>query len=66
MGLLGGDLIAIDRSKFKAVDTSDLNFSEKNFRKQIKEIEKRLRRIWLIWIEVMSGKQKFKRSVVRG
>src|SRR5215475_15354492 len=33
MGLLGGDLIAIDGSKLKAVNSSDRNFSEKKLQK---------------------------------
>ena len=39
MGLLGGDVIAIDGSKFKAVNSSDRNFSEKKLQKKIKQIE---------------------------
>jgi transposase len=42
MGLLGGDLIAIDGSKFKAVNSSDRNFSEKKLQKKIKEIEEKI------------------------
>src|SRR6266705_3019683 len=42
MGLLGGDLIAIDGSKLKAVNSSDRNFSEKKLQKKIKEIEEKI------------------------
>src|SRR5215467_8679218 len=42
MGLLGGDVIAIDGSKFKAVNSSDRNFSEKKLQKKIKQIEEKI------------------------
>jgi transposase len=42
MGLLGGDLIAIDGSKLKAVNSSGRNFSEKKLQKKIKEIEEKI------------------------
>ena len=59
MGLLGGDLIAIDGSKLKAVNSSDRNFSEKKLQKKIKEIEEKIENLevqpmkhldWLHWI----------------
>jgi len=42
MGLLGGELVAIDGSKFKAVNSSDRNFSERKLQKKIKEIEEKI------------------------
>lgn len=42
MDLLGGELIAIDGSKFKAVNSSDRNFSQTKLQKRIKEIEEKI------------------------
>lgn len=42
MDLLGGELIAIDGSKFKAVNSSARNFSQTKLQKRIKEIEEKI------------------------
>ncbi len=42
MDLLGGELVAIDGSKFKAVNSSDRNFSQTKLEKRIKEIEEKV------------------------
>ncbi len=44
MDLLGGELIAIDGSKFKAVNSSDRNFSRGKLERKIKEIEEKVER----------------------
>jgi transposase len=42
MDLLGGELVAIDGSKFKAVNSSDRNFSQTKLEKRVKEIEEKV------------------------
>ncbi|MBI2351816.1 MAG: IS1182 family transposase [Deltaproteobacteria bacterium] len=42
MDLLGGELVAIDGSKFKAVNSSDRNFSRGKLERKIKEIEEKI------------------------
>ena len=44
MDLLGGELVAIDGSKFKAVNSGDQNFSGAKLQKRIKEIEEKIER----------------------
>jgi transposase len=42
MGLLGGELVAVDGSKFKAVNSGQRNFSQKKLEKRLKEIDKKV------------------------
>ena len=42
LDLLGGELIAIDGSKFKAVNSSDRNFSRAKLERKIKEIDEKV------------------------
>lgn len=42
MGLLGGELVAVDGSKFKAVNSGQKNFSAKKLEKRLKEIDKKV------------------------
>lgn len=44
LDLLGGELVAIDGSKFKAVNSSDRNFSRAKLERKIKEIEEKVER----------------------
>lgn len=44
MGLLGGELVAVDGSKFKAVNSGQKNFSQKKLEKRLKEINKKVER----------------------
>jgi transposase len=42
MGLLGGELVAVDGSKFKAINSSQKNFSQKKLEKRLREIDKKV------------------------
>jgi transposase len=44
MGLLGGELVAVDGSKFKAVNSGQRNFSQPELEKRLKEIDKKVER----------------------
>jgi transposase len=44
MGLLGGELVAVDGSKFKAVNSRENNFNQKKLEKKLKEIDKKVER----------------------
>jgi transposase len=44
MDLLGGELVAVDGSKFKAVNSGQRNFSQKKLEKRLKEIDKKVER----------------------
>jgi transposase len=44
MGLLGGELVAVDGSKFKAVNSGERNFSQKKLEKRLKEIDQKVER----------------------
>jgi transposase len=44
MGLVGGELVAVDGSKFKAVNSGQKNFSEKKLEKRLKEIDQKVER----------------------
>jgi len=44
MDLLGGELVAVDGSKFKAVNSGQKNFSQKKLEKRLKEIDKKVER----------------------
>lgn len=44
MGLLGGELVAVDGSKFKAVNSGRRNFSAKKLEERLKEIDKKVER----------------------
>ena len=44
MGLLGGELVAVDGSKFKAVNSGQKNFSQRKLEKRLKEINKKVER----------------------
>lgn len=44
MGLLGGELVAVDGSKFKAVNSGQRNFSQNKLEKRLKEIDKKVER----------------------
>jgi transposase len=44
MGLLGGELVAVDGSKFKAVNSGQRNFSQAKLEKRLKEIDKKVER----------------------
>jgi transposase len=44
LGLLGGELVAVDGSKFKAVNSGQRNFSENKLEKRLKEIDKKVER----------------------
>jgi transposase len=41
-GLLGAELVAVDGSKFRAVNSSDRNYTNKKLARQQKELEKRI------------------------
>lgn len=42
LGLFGGELVAIDGSKFKAVNSKNKNFNEKKLKKKLKDIEEKI------------------------
>lgn len=42
LGLLGGDLIAVDGSKFKACNSNKRHFTEKSLNKQIEVVDKKI------------------------
>jgi transposase len=42
MGLLGGELVAVDGSKFKAVNSGQKNFSAKKLEQRLKEIDQKV------------------------
>jgi transposase len=42
LDLFGGELVAIDGSKFKAQNSKGRNFTHKKFKRQIKELEKKI------------------------
>jgi len=44
MGLVGGELVAVDGSKLKAVNSGQKNFSPKKLEKRLKEIDKKVER----------------------
>lgn len=44
LGLLGGELVAVDGSKFKAVNSGQRNFGKKRLEKSLKEIDKKVER----------------------
>ena len=44
MDLLGGELVAVDGSKFKAVNSGKKNFSQKKLEKRLKEIDQKVER----------------------
>ena len=44
MELLGGELVAVDGSKFKAVNRGQRNFSQKKLEKRLKEIDQKVER----------------------
>lgn len=44
MGLLGGELVAVDGSKFKAVNSGQKNFSQTKLEKRLKEISQKVER----------------------
>lgn len=44
MGLMGGELVAVDGSKFKAVNSGQKNFSQKKLEQRLKEIDKKVER----------------------
>ena len=44
MELLGGELVAVDGSKFKAVNSGQRNFSRKKLEKRLKEIDQKVER----------------------
>jgi transposase len=44
MGLLGGELVAVDGSKFKAVNSGQKNFSQRRLEKRLKEINQKVER----------------------
>jgi transposase len=44
MDLLGGELVAVDGSKFKAVNSGQKNFSQKKLEERVKEIDKKVTR----------------------
>ena len=44
MGLLGGELVAVDGSKFKAVNSGQRNFSQNKLEKRLKGIDKKVER----------------------
>jgi transposase len=44
MGLLGGDLVAVDGSKFKAVNSGQKNFSAQKLEQRLKEIDHKVER----------------------
>lgn len=44
LGLVAGELVAVDGSKFKAVNSGQRNFSQKKLEKRLKEIDQKLER----------------------
>lgn len=44
LGLVGGELVAVDGSKFKAVNSGQKNFSPKKLERRLKEIDKKVAR----------------------
>ena len=44
MGLVGGEVVAVDGSKFKAVNSGGKNFSERKLEERVKGIEKKVER----------------------
>src|SRR5690242_646769 len=44
MGLLGGEVVAVDGSKFKAVNSGQKNFSAKKLEQRLKEIDQKVER----------------------
>jgi transposase len=44
MDLVGGELVAVDGSKFKAVNSGKKNFSQKKLEKRLKEIDQKVER----------------------
>jgi transposase len=44
MGLVGGELVAVDGSKFKAVNSGRKNFNEKKLKERVKEVDKKVER----------------------
>jgi len=44
LGLLGGELVAVDGSKFKAVNSGQKNFSAKKLEQRLREIDKKVER----------------------
>ncbi len=44
MGLLGGELVAVDGSKFKAVNSGQKNFSAQKLEQRLKEIDQKVER----------------------
>jgi transposase len=44
LGLLAGELVAVDGSKFKAVNSGQKNFSQKKLEKRLKEIDQKVER----------------------
>lgn len=57
MDLLGGELVAIDGSKFKAVNSSDRNFSRGKLERKIREIEEKIEKYLddLDWADEAEG-----------
>ena len=43
LGLVGGELVAVDGSKFKAVNSGQRNFSQKKLERRLKEIDQKVR-----------------------
>jgi transposase len=44
LGLVGGELVAVDGSKFKAVNSGQRNFSQKKLEERLKKIEEKVER----------------------
>jgi transposase len=44
MGLIGGELVAVDGSKFKAVNSGKKNFSQRRLEERLKEIDNKVER----------------------
>jgi transposase len=57
MGLLGGELVAVDGSKFKAVNSGENNFSGKKLEQRLREIEQKVEH-YLEEMEVADRKEK--------
>jgi len=44
LGLVGGELVAVDGSKFKAVNSGQRNFNEKKLERRLKELDQKVER----------------------
>jgi transposase len=57
LGLVAGELVAVDGSKFKAVNSGQRNFSQKKLEKRLKEIDEKVER-YLDEMERVDNKDK--------